>query len=77
MPWEELVNTYAPQFNPTTGVPVNPVRLVFSALLVKHRLGRGDKETVEQIRVQPCNHFSLGHAGYCNKTPFTPSIRAA
>ena len=53
MLWEELVDTYAPQFNHTTAVPAKPVRLVFGALLVKHRLGRGDEETVEQIRVQP------------------------
>ena len=27
MPWEELEETYAPQFNPTTGAPAKPVRL--------------------------------------------------
>jgi IS5 family transposase len=29
MPWEELEETYAPQFNPTTGAPAKPVRLAF------------------------------------------------
>ena len=51
MPWEELEETYAPQFNPTTtGAPAKPVRLAFAALFIKQRLGLSDEETVEQIR---------------------------
>ncbi len=50
MPWEELEETYAPQFSPKTGAPANPVRLAFGALFIKQRLGLTDKETVEQIR---------------------------
>jgi len=50
MPWEELEETYAPQFSPTTGAPAKPVRLAFGALFIKQRLGLTDEETVEQIR---------------------------
>jgi hypothetical protein len=50
MPWEELEETYAPQFSPTTGAPAKPVRLAFGALFIKQRLGFTDEETVEQIR---------------------------
>ena len=50
MPWEELEQTYAPQFSPTTGAPAKPVRLAFGALFIKQRLGLTDEETVEQIR---------------------------
>ena len=42
MPWEELEETYAPQFNPTTGAPAKPVRLAFGALFIKQRLGLSD-----------------------------------
>jgi hypothetical protein len=31
MPWEELEDTYAPQFDPTTGAPAKPGRLAFGA----------------------------------------------
>jgi hypothetical protein len=31
MPWEELEDTYTPQFNSTTGTPAKPVRLAFGA----------------------------------------------
>jgi len=50
MPWEELEETYAPQFNPTTGVPSKPVQLAFGPLFIKQGLGLTDEETVEQIR---------------------------
>jgi transposase, IS5 family len=50
MPWEELEETYAPQFNPTTGTPANSVRLAPGALFIKQRLGLSDEETVGQIR---------------------------
>ena len=49
MPWAELEETYAPQFNATTGAPAKPVRLAFGALFIKQRLGLTDKKTVEQI----------------------------
>ena len=39
MPWEELEDTYAPQFSPTVGAPAKPVRLAFGALFIKQRLG--------------------------------------
>ncbi len=46
MPWEELEETYAPQFSPTTGASVKSVRLAFGALFIKQRLGLSDEETV-------------------------------
>lgn len=74
MPWEELEETYAPQFNPTTGAPAKPVRLAFGALFIKQRLGLSDEETVEQIRENAYMQFFLGFAGYSSKTPFDPSM---
>jgi len=35
-----------PSFNPTTGAPAKPVRLVFGALFITQRLGLSDEETV-------------------------------
>ncbi len=59
MPWEELEDAYAPQFNPTTGATAKPVRLALGALFIKHRLGLTDEETVEQIREYAYMQFSL------------------
>jgi IS5 family transposase len=74
MPWEELEETYAPQFSPTTGAPANSVRLAFGALFIKQRLGLTDEETVEQIRENAYMQFFLGFAGYSSKVPFDPSM---
>jgi len=74
MPWEELEETYAPQFSPTTGTPAKPVRLAFGALFIRQRLGLTDEETVEQIRENAYMQFFLGFAGYSSKAPFDPSM---
>jgi hypothetical protein len=58
MPWETLEETYAPQFNPTTGAPAKPVMLAFGELFIKQRLGLTDEETVEQIRDNAYMHFA-------------------
>jgi hypothetical protein len=74
MPWEELEETYAPQFSPTTGAPAKSVRLAFGALFIKQRLGLSDEETVEQIRENAYMQSFLGFAGYSSKAPFDPSM---
>jgi IS5 family transposase len=74
MPWEELEETYATQFNPTTGAPAKPVRLAFGALFINQRLGLTDEETVEQIRENAYMQFFLGFAGYFNSAPFDLSM---
>ena len=74
MPWEELEETYAPQFNPTTGAPAKSVRLAFGALFIKQRLGLTDEETVEQIRENAYMQFFLGFTSYSSKVPFDPSM---
>ena len=74
MPWEELEETYAPQFSPTTGAPAKSVRLAFGALFIKQRLGLADEETVEQIRENAYMQFFLGFAGYSSKAPFDLSM---
>jgi hypothetical protein len=74
MPWVELEETYATQFNPTTGAPAKPVRVAFGALFIKQRLGLTDEETVEQVRENPYMQFFLGFSGYSSKPPFDPSM---
>jgi IS5 family transposase len=74
MPWEALEETYASQFNPTTGTTAKPVRLAFGALFIKQRLGLTDEDTVEQIRENDYLQVFLGFAGYSSKATFDPSM---
>jgi IS5 family transposase len=69
MPWVEVEETYATQFNPTTGAPAKPVRVAFGALFIKQRLGLTDEETVEQVRENSYMQFFLGFSGYSSKPP--------
>ena len=62
IPWQELEETYAPQFNATIGAPAKPVRLAFGSLYIKQRLGLTDEETVHQIR-NAYMKFFLGFSG--------------
>ncbi|QPN61027.1 transposase [Synechococcus sp. CBW1002] len=50
IPWDELEETYAPQFSATIGAPAKSVRMAFGALYIKQKLGLTDEETVHQIR---------------------------
>ena len=70
IPWEELEEADAPQFNHTTGAAAKPVRLGFGAMFIKHRLCLTDEETIEQIRENAYMRFVLGFAGYSSKAPF-------
>ncbi len=72
MPWEELEQTYALPFSPTTGARAKPVRLAFGALFLKQRLGLTDEETFDQIGENAYKQFFLGIAGYSSKTTFAP-----
>jgi hypothetical protein len=74
MPWEELEETHAPQFSPTTDAPAKSVRMAFGALFIKQRLGLSDEETVEQIRGSIHMQFFLGFARYSSKAPFDHSM---
>jgi hypothetical protein len=46
MPWQELEETYAPQFSSNVGAPAKPVRLAFESLYIKQRLDLMDEETI-------------------------------
>jgi hypothetical protein len=49
MPWVELEEAYATQFNPTTGAPAKPVRVAFAGLFIKQRHGLTDEESVSRL----------------------------
>jgi IS5 family transposase len=72
MPWDQLEETYAPQFSPTIGAPAKSVRMAFGALYIKQKLGLTDEETVHQIRENAYMRFFLGFAGYTAKAQPRP-----
>jgi IS5 family transposase len=74
IPWQPLENSYAPQFNATTGAPAKSFRMAFGALYIQQRLGITDRETVELIMESPYLQFFIGLSGFQYLKPFDSSM---
>lgn len=75
MPWDEVEQKYAMQFNDCgIGAPAKRARVALGALLIKERLKTTDEETVEQIKENPYLQFFLGYSQYSDEPPFDPSM---
>ena len=48
--------------------------MALGALIIKERLGKSDRETVEQIRENPYLQYFIGISSYSNEAPFNPSM---
>jgi hypothetical protein len=48
--------------------------MALEALIIKEKLGISDRETVEQIRVNPYLQYFIGQLSYSNELPFDPSL---
>jgi transposase, IS5 family len=74
IPWQSLENSYAPQYNDTTGAPAKSFRMAFGALYSQHRLGITDRETVDLIMESPYLQFFIGLSGFQYLKPFDSSM---
>ena len=60
IPWDELADIYYRGLSKKMGPPAIDARIVIGALIVKHKLGLDDRETIETIRENPYIQFFLG-----------------
>lgn len=74
IPWEDLEEDYASQFDARLGAPAKPFRMALGALIVQERLGLTDRETVEQIAENPYLQYFLGLSEYQLQAPFDASM---
>ena len=74
IPWDELAEGYYQGLSATLGRPAKDARLVIGAVIIKHKLGLGDEETVQQIRENPYLQYFVGFAGFQTSAPFAPSL---
>jgi len=74
IPWSEFEAEYAQNFVTEMGPPAKSFRLALGALIIKEKLGISDRETVEQIRENPCLQYFIGQSSYSNEAPFDPSL---
>lgn len=73
MPWDELAAVYHESLA-CGGRPAKPARLVIGALIIKHRLGLSDAETIEQLRENPYLQFFIGLERYQHEPVFAPTL---
>lgn len=73
MPWAELAAVYHESLA-SDGRPAKPARLVIGALIIKHRLGLSDVETIEQLRENPYLQFFCGFERYQHEPAFAPTL---
>jgi len=74
IPWDTLAEGYYQSLSKTQGRPAKSARLVIGAVIIKHKLGLSDDETVAQIQENPYLQYFVGLAGYQSDKPFAPSL---
>jgi len=73
IPWAELAASYHATLK-SGGRPAKPARLVIGALIIKHRLGLSDVETLEQVRENPYLQYFCGFERYQHTAAFAPTL---
>ena len=74
IPWDEFEEEYAKNFSQEMGAPALPFRIALGSLVIKEKLGRSDRETVEQLKENPYLQYFIGRSAYSNEAPFEPSL---
>ncbi len=74
IPWDGLAQGYHKSLSSKRGRPAKDARLVIGAVIIKHKLGLSDRETVSQIQENPYLQYFVGLAGYQRSAPFVPSL---
>lgn len=75
LPWDKLEKAYNKKLhNAQTGAGNKPARMVIGALIVKHRLGLSDTDTIETIRENPYMQYMLGLSEFTTAKVFDPSL---
>jgi IS5 family transposase len=74
IPWDEFAKIYAKALCEDFGRPALDARIVIGALIIKHKKGLSDEETIEEIKENPYLQFFIGYEEFSHKPPFDPSL---
>ena len=68
LPWTEYEKVYNKQLkNDTVGASNRPGRMVIAALIIKHKLGLSDEETILAIQENPYMQYMCGLTEYSDR----------
>lgn len=75
LPWTEYEKVYNKRLrNETVGASNRPGRMVIGALIIKHKLGLSDEETILAIQENPYMQYMCGLTEYSDQPIFNPSL---
>lgn len=75
LPWTEYEKVYNKRLrNETVGASNRPGRMVIAALIIKHKLGLSDEETILAIQENPYMQYMCGLTEYSDQPIFNPSL---
>jgi len=72
-PWDKCAKIYASHFDNAGRTAIDP-RIVIGSLVIKHKLGLSDEETVQIIEENPYMQFFLGMDEFSPVPLFSPSL---
>jgi transposase, IS5 family len=74
IPWDDFARIYAKTLCDDFGRPSLDARIVIGAMIIKHKKGLSDEETIEEIRENPYLQYFIGYEEFSHKPPFDASL---
>ena len=75
LPWPDIEKEYNSKLdNKEKGAGNKPARMIVGAMIVKHKLGLSDQETIDIIRENPYMQYLCGLSEFTDKPIFDPSL---
>ena len=75
LPWSDIEKEYNSKLdNKEKGAGNKPARMIVGAMIVKHKLGLSDQETIDIIRENPYMQYLCGLSEFTDKPIFDSSL---
>jgi hypothetical protein len=74
LPWDQMAALYGRTFSDQMGAGSISPRVMIGALIIKHKLGLTDEETLQTISENPYMQFFLGLEEFCPDPVFSASL---
>jgi hypothetical protein len=75
LPWPDIEKEYNSKLdNKEKGAGNKPAHMIVGAMIVKHKLGLSDQETIDIIRENPYMQYLCGLSEFTDKPIFDPSL---
>lgn len=74
LPWDQMAAVYAATLQENVGRECVDIRIVLAAIIIKHKLGLSDRETVEMISENVYMQYFAGYSCFSSRHPFDASL---